>query len=164
MRRRSFGLGGLSFLVPPAWSEPTGPEAALWASVFQRPEGGELRLADLRGQKLLINFWATWCAPCVRELPLLSDFARQNRDWRVLGLAIDGPTPVREFLKTRPVGFEIGLAGLNGAELGRTLGNRTGGLPFSVALTRAGRLVWRHAGETRASDLQALLRRPEFKG
>ena len=75
---------------------------------------------------------------------------------RVLGLAIDGPTPVREFLAKRPVRFPVGLAGLNGAELARTLGNLRGGLPFTVLANPAGELIWRHPGETKYAQLAAL--------
>lgn len=137
---------------------PLRAEAALWAARFKTPAGAELALADFKGQWLLVNFWATWCAPCIKELPDLdrfhADFAAKG--WRVLGLAIDGPTPVREFLAKRPVRFPVGLAGLNGAELARTLGNLRGGLPFTVLANPAGELIWRHPGETKYAQLAAL--------
>ena len=87
---------------------------ALWALRLARPEGGELVMATLRGKPLVLNFWATWCPPCVREMPELDRFHRaySSKGWEVVGLAIDGPTPVRQFLAKAPVRFAIGLAGL----------------------------------------------------
>jgi len=146
------GLGGA------LWWERRGAEAhaPIWSLKFPTPDGGVLALADHRGQRVLINFWATWCPPCVRELPLLDSFQRQQagRGWRVIGLAVDGPTPVREFLQRVPLGFPVGLAGLDGTSLSRSLGNSSGGLPFSVAFDTQGRLRERHLGELTAADLQ----------
>lgn len=131
--------------------------AALWQLRFTRPEGGELIFAELRGKPLLINFWATWCAPCVREMPQLDRFHREfgPQGWQVVGLAIDSPTPVREFLQKLPVGFAIGLAGLDGTELVRTLGNTQGGLPFTVLIGADGRILQRKLGETNFDELAA---------
>jgi thiol-disulfide isomerase/thioredoxin len=129
--------------------------AALWALRLARPEGGELVLADLRGQPLLLNFWATWCPPCVKEMPELDRFhqAFGPKGWQVVGLAIDGPTPVREFLARVKVGFPIGLAGLDGTELVRSLGNAQGALPFSVLIGARGQVLQRKRGETSFDEL-----------
>ena len=128
-----------------------------WSLRFEQPGGGELVLATLRGHPLLLNFWATWCPPCVTEMPMLDAFhrAQQGRGWQVVGLAVDSPSPVRQFLTQRPVGFAIGLAGLNGVELTRNLGNASGGLPFTVVVDRSGRARARKLGALAPKDLDA---------
>lgn len=130
--------------------------ADFWSMTFERPEGGELALQSMRGQKLLLNFWATWCAPCVTEMPLLDRFHREQQanGWQVVGLAIDGPSPVRKFLTQRPVGFAIGLAGLSGAELMRALGNASGSLPYSIVVDRQSTVAKIKLGALHASDLE----------
>ena len=127
----------------------------MWALRFERPEGGELVMADLRGRPLVLNFWATWCPPCIKEMPELDRFHREfaPQGWQVVGLAIDGPTPVRDFLRRVPVGFAIGLAGLGGTDLVRRLGNAAGGLPFSVIFGRDGQVLHRKLGETSFDEL-----------
>jgi len=77
----------------------------------------------------------------------------QSGGWRVVGLAVDGAQAVREFLSRVPVGFSIGLAGLDGIDLSRRLGNVGGGLPFTVVFDRQGRLRDRHLGALQASHL-----------
>jgi thiol-disulfide isomerase/thioredoxin len=128
---------------------------AFWDLSFEQPGGGSLAMAGLRGQPLLVNFWATWCPPCIKEMPLLDQFqaAHKAAGWQVIGLAVDGPTPVREFLARQPMGFSIGLAGMEGAELSRTLGNVNGALPFTVVFNGSGRIVARKLGSISDRDL-----------
>ena len=135
-----------------------GALGSLWSLTFDRPDGGQLVMASLRGKPLLVNFWATWCPPCVDELPLLDAFFRENRakDWQVVGLAIDQPSAVRTFLGRLPLQFPVGLAGLEGTALGRSLGNETGGLPFTVVIASDGRIIERKMGQLAAADLARL--------
>jgi thiol-disulfide isomerase/thioredoxin len=162
---------GLGALAAGAWwwarSQSVGPAdpavEALLQQRFARPLGGELELSAMRGQLLVVNFWATWCPPCVREMPQLDRFYQsvRNRRWHVVGLAIDAPTPVREFLSRIPVGFPIGLAGLEGADLMKQLGNAAGALPFTVLIDRHGRIAWQKLGETTEEELMAQAERAD---
>ena len=113
-------------------------------------------MADLMGRPLLLNFWATWCPPCLREMPEIERFRAANvaRGVQVLGLAVDGPTPVREYLKKMRLGFHIGLAGFEGTDLSKKLGNTHGALPFTVLFGADGRLLQRKLGETSFNELQ----------
>ena len=135
-----------------AISTPAGQsEDRLWTLRFAKPDGGELAMAIFRGRPLLLNFWATWCPPCVREMPEIDRFARQfgPNGWQVLGLAVDKEKPVRDFLSRNPVGYPIALAGFEGIALSRSFGNEGGGLPFTLAFDAAGQLKHRQLGESR---------------
>lgn len=135
----------------------SGFEDELWSSSFERPDGGRLAMASFRGQPLVLNFWATWCPPCLREMPALDRFARDfaGRGWRVVGLAADNQAPVRAFLAHAPVSYAIALTGFAGIELSRRLGNTSGGLPFTLVFGRDGGLLQRRIGETNYEQLAA---------
>jgi thiol-disulfide isomerase/thioredoxin len=162
MNRRHLVYGGVAAAAAAAgvgWSvrktHPPGLADLVWQQNLAQPAGGELAMASLRGKPLLLNFWATWCPPCVKEMPMLDAFyqAQRSRGWQVVGLAVDSPTPVREFLKRVPVSFPIGLAGMEGSELSRALGNPNGSLPFTVVLNAKGDVVVQKLGSIEAADL-----------
>jgi thiol-disulfide isomerase/thioredoxin len=151
------GLAGIGL----AWwqhrlAEPADDSlSALWLLELELPQGGILQLKSLRGKPLVVNFWATWCPPCIEELPLLERFYQQNvaKDWQVVGLAVDNAKAVRQFLAKMPLSFPVPLAGLAGTELSRSLGNLSGGLPFTVVLNASGQVALRHMGKLRAQQV-----------
>jgi len=130
-------------------------EMAFWEAAFEGPNGEAVRVADFRGKPLLVNFWATWCPPCVEELPLLNQFQRSHgpKGWGLLALAVDQPSAVRSFLQKLPIEFPVGMAGLDGTQLSRSLGNGNGGLPFTVVFGRDGRILERKIGKVSEADL-----------
>lgn len=133
--------------------------AAFWNASFDTLDQQAFRPSTLRGRPLLLNFWATWCAPCVKELPQINQFHDEfsGKGWQVLGLAVDAPTPVRSFLNRLPLKFPVALAGLTGTDLSRTLGNTKGGLPFTVAFSAEGEPIWRKLGETSLEELRQMV-------
>ena len=149
------GLGGARWRERGSRAEGEMLDAAFWSQRFDRPEGGELVFSDLRGKPLLLNFWATWCPPCVEEMPMIDRFFRENgaNGWQVVGLAIDQPSAVRKFLQKTPVSYPTGLAGLQGTELVKSLGNTAGGLPFTLVLNGSGSVAARKMGKLEAADL-----------
>jgi thiol-disulfide isomerase/thioredoxin len=140
-------------------SQAVTPDAlqAVWASEFDTPKGETLKLADFRGKPLVLNFWATWCPPCVEEMPLLDAFFRQNSSngWQVIGLAIDQPSLVKRFMGQFPVDYPIALGGMNGTELGRLLGNAQGGLPFTVVFDATGNVKVQKLGKLSVDEIKS---------
>jgi thiol-disulfide isomerase/thioredoxin len=131
----------------------------LWNLKLDLPQGGTFAFSSLRGKPALLNFWATWCPPCVEELPLLNAFYKQHaaKSWQVIGVAVDNAKAVNQFIRKMPLDFPTPLAGLAGIELTRTLGNVSGGLPFTVVLNSAGGIAVRQMGKLTAAQLEGFL-------
>lgn len=129
---------------------------AFWALQLQQPDGSLRTMQEWRGKPVLVNFWATWCPPCVRELPLLNRFAQaQAREGgvQVVGIAVDQVEPVRKWLARQPLDFPVVLAGAGGVTLTRSLGNSNGGLPFTILFDAEGKVQQRKIGELSEQDL-----------
>ncbi len=129
--------------------------------------GQKLDLASYKGDVVLVDFWATWCAPCRAEIPHfvhLQDRYR-NQGFRVVGISMDdGPGPVREFYQQYRMNYPVALGNAKVAErFGGVLG-----LPVSFLVGRDGRIYARHVGETDASvfegEIKELLARPASSG
>jgi len=121
---------------------PSAPDVeAFFAASLPDVEGVATAMSKWRGEPLVINFWATWCPPCVKEMPDLDALSQAHPKAKILGIAIDTAANVREFMAKIPVSFPIFIAGHTGIDLVRALGNSAGGLPFTVLVNPAGRAV-----------------------
>jgi thiol-disulfide isomerase/thioredoxin len=132
-------------------------ENSFWKQQFPQIDGKALTTSSFHGKPLVLNFWATWCPPCVEELPLLNTFylGNQSKGWQILGLAVDQLAPVKHFLTQTPLSYKVALAGFAGIDLSKSLGNMSGGLPFTVVFNPEGNVVHRKIGRLNASDMQA---------
>lgn len=110
-------------------------------------DGNMHALADLQGQVILLNFWASWCPPCIKEMPHLIALQEAYADdgFTVVGIAQDQPEAVEQFLQRLPVNYPIWLdTGMD--RVSAAFGNSQQALPFSVLIDRQGRIVERQLG------------------
>ncbi|MHB1213901.1 MAG: TlpA family protein disulfide reductase [Thiobacillus sp.] len=141
---------------------PAAPAVAtLWQLEFPDLEGRPQSLSQWRGQVVVLNFWASWCAPCREEMP---DFAALRAQYRpqgieFVGLAIDNAAGVEQFLQQQPVGYPILIGGGAAHSLARRLGNPSGALPFTVVLDREGNIALSHLGRLPRATLEATLQK-----
>jgi thiol-disulfide isomerase/thioredoxin len=159
------GAGALAaaagFLAGPALLRlgGSGQDEALRQASFPDLEGRQRQLSEWAGKVLVCNFWATWCAPCREEIPLLLS-ARQKyaaNGVEVVGIAIDNAAKVREFSKSLQVTYPILLAEADGLDLMRRLGNSGGGLPYTVISDRRGAVVHSKLGALKEAELEEML-------
>ena len=131
----------------------------LFEASFLDLSGKPRRLAEWQGRAVLVNFWATWCAPCREEIPLLVA-ARQKygpSGVEIVGIAVDNASKVIEFSRMLAISYPVLLAEADGLDLMRQLGNSSGGLPYTVVADRRGALIHRKLGALKQEDLDAIL-------
>jgi thiol-disulfide isomerase/thioredoxin len=121
---------------------------------------GKMRsISEWSGQPLLINFWATWCAPCRREIPLLQDLHTRKSisGIQVVGIAIDRQSDVEIFLAEYGVNYPNLVGEADAMKVSSLFGLDTLGLPFSVLSGANGKILTVHVGEIDAQQLSALI-------
>jgi len=132
---------------------------AVFAARFVNLSGGTETLEQWRGRVLVVNFWATWCAPCREEIPLFIRMQKRYgaRGLQFVGIAIDRREPVSAFQREFGMNYPVLLGGLETMELMRSMGNRAGVLPYTLMIDRAGRLANQTLGGLKEGPLEALL-------
>jgi thiol-disulfide isomerase/thioredoxin len=132
---------------------------ALYALTFADADGVAQPLAQWRGVLLVVNFWATWCAPCVEEMPALNGIreAYRERGVEVIGIGVDNAEKIRAFRDRLGIGLPLLVAGAGGSELARALGNLAGVLPYTVLVTPAGAIQQRRIGQIQPDELKSWL-------
>jgi len=149
---------GLAWWMRPV--EPPTPSGGVVVGDFQPG----FRHADLNGQwvtdqdfsgrALLVNFWATWCAPCRREMPVLQGFSEQHAERiAVVGIAVDEPVPVQQYIDELGIDYAILVGSADVLATQRAWGNRSGALPYTVLVDRSGVIRWQHLGEVSERQL-----------
>ncbi|HZM34567.1 MAG TPA: TlpA disulfide reductase family protein [Burkholderiales bacterium] len=165
-RRSLIALAGIAATAAAAGAlvgallRQTGSGASkLLDATFPDLEGRTRRLLEWQGRPLVCNFWATWCAPCREEIPLLAAAKQQHAAYglEVIGIGIDSADKIRDFAANFGIKYPILVAGGEAIGLMRELGNKSGGLPFSVLVDRSGAISSSKLGAYTHSELQAAL-------
>lgn len=128
---------------------------------FQLPDlnGQSQSVRQLLNKVLVINFWASWCPPCLDELPDFNQVHEQYRNSGVqfLGIALDDTEAVRNVVARLAIKYPQLIAGDNGIKISQMLGNQSAAVPFTVIVDAQGRVVQRHAGIFEYSELRAVI-------
>jgi thiol-disulfide isomerase/thioredoxin len=141
--------------APAASAHPAA--ANLYAQTLNDLSGKPQALAQWKGKPLLVNFWATWCGPCVQEMPELSALANEEagKRFNVIGLGIDSPSAMSEFAAKHDIRYPLYVGGMGGTELSRGFGNTNGGLPFTVLIGADGQVRKTYLGKLKFDELKA---------
>jgi len=144
--------------VGPGMAPDAVAERVLSARVIDL-KGGTQSLEQWRGRVLVINYWATWCAPCREEIPAFVRLQERygNRGLQFVGIAIDQPDKVAEFAREFRINYPLVLGGVETIELLRQAGNRAGVLPYTLVIDRKGNLVSREQGGLKEARLESII-------
>ncbi|TAK62459.1 TlpA disulfide reductase family protein [Methylobacter sp.] len=128
---------------------------------FNLPDlsGQQHNISEWQGKVLVINFWATWCSPCRKEIPDFIALQEQyaNNGLQFIGIALEDKEPVAKYSAESKINYPILLGGDNGIALSQQLGNSAGAVPFTLIVNRQGQIVHRHPGELSKEQLMEIL-------
>jgi len=155
----ALALGVFAFLQLPSPSPGARDAAPLLGVSLPDTEGQTQSLAQWRGRLLIVNFWATWCAPCREEMPM---FARAqalhgDRGLQFVGIAVDEGPKVRQFAAEIGLNYPALIGGYGAMELSKTLGNSMMALPFTVVIDRKGSIVLTQLGPLTPAQVDRLV-------
>ena len=166
-RRQWITITGISLLALFAgilsshWISKTGLASdpsvkAFFANTWQTPNGKVVDTKNWQGKVLVVNFWASWCPPCVEEMPALDKLQQEYLQKNVLfvGIGIDSPSNIREFLQKTPVSYPIVIGGLEGSNLSKQMGNSQGALPYTVIISPNGKSTYTKLGKISEEELR----------
>jgi len=133
-----------------------GPAEALFALKLPDADGVERPLSTWQGKLLVVNFWATWCTPCVEEMPQLQRFADDYaaRGVAVIGIGVDDAEKIRAFRREHGLRIPLLAAGFDGMNIAQQLGNPQPVLPYTALISPGGRLVEEHSGRIEPPELR----------
>jgi thiol-disulfide isomerase/thioredoxin len=149
--------------LAPFLAHATGSPATMILNAPLKDIDGKARsIGEWNGKLRVVSFWASWCAPCRNEIPLLEAARRQylGKGVEVIGVAVDRDEDVRAFLQQEKIGYPVLLAQQEGQALMRSGGNPFAALPFTLLLDQHGAILERHQGAVDARLLKQWLAKP----
>lgn len=133
--------------------------ASLWSTTLPAPDNTQQALAQFRGKPLVVNFWASWCGPCIAEMPALSALHQRfaAKGVNFVGIAVDTAPNVQAFVHRVNVNYPLVIAGFGGGDLARQFGDEQGALPFTVVIDASGKVRSTTLGQVKPEKLAQTL-------
>ena len=166
MIRTSFLMAMLALILAACGDKPAAPAASAFVASKETPalavetfQGGKFDLAEHRGKWVVVNFWATWCAPCLKEIPDFNAFAKSREDVQFIGLAYEEiePADMAAFLKDHPIDYPFAIIDVyNPPEYFET----PRGLPMTVLIAPGGKVAKTFLGPVTSADLAGIIGPP----
>lgn len=176
--RRRLALGAVALLalclgafvaykLDPAPSTPGSPSTspavdaqALLALSLPDADGVSQPLAQWKGKLVIVNFWATWCAPCREEMPMFAKAQAEHgaKGLQFVGIAVDDAVKVKKFEQEFGINYPSLIGGYGAMELSKALGNNIMALPFTIAIGRDGRVLLTQLGPVKPGQIEALVK------
>ena len=151
-------IGGAYFKMSSTTSHENFETKIFYNSIAKNINNENVTLSKFKEKWLLINFWATWCAPCREEIPDLNNLFNENKRINLIGIAIDEIEDVKKFLIETPINYEsLILSDMKGVEISKSLGNDKGVLPFTVLINPNGEVQNTFYGKLNITTLKSYL-------
>lgn len=138
----------------PAESAETQALNRLLAQSLPDATGQMQSLAQYRGKPLIVNFWATWCGPCVEEMPELTALQQEIAPVQILGIGVDSQENIGKFAQKYQIRYPLFVAGTGATDLLRQFGNQAGGLPFTALVGKDGNVKKIYLGRLKFDELR----------
>ena len=153
------GLIAIIALIVIPFQESENERIVMSDFFLENIEGETISIVEFRGEKTLINFWATWCRPCRKEMPMLNGvfLSQDPSDFSVVGIAIDKPEKVTQFVAELGIDFPIMVGQSEAYDVMKTLGNEALTLPYTILIDEEGEVVWSKNTELKHSDMDEVL-------
>ena len=153
------GLIAIITLIVIPFQESENERIVMSDFFLENIEGETISIVEFRGEKTLINFWATWCRPCRKEMPMLNGvfLSQDPSDFSVVGIAIDKPEKVKQFVAELGIDFPIMVGQSEAYDVMKDLGNEALTLPYTILIDEEGEVVWSKNTELKHSDMDEVL-------
>ena len=130
-------------------------------ATFPDLSGKPHKIGNWKGKVLVVNFWATWCPPCLEEIPIFVRLQREmgQQGLQFVGIAVDQSANVAQFVANNAVNYPVMIGQLDAIKVAELAGNQSGGLPYTLVFDRQGHVVSRHYGGLTEGELRPILQK-----